>query len=523
MNTTKPPNFVIFLTDDQGYGDLSCMGCTEFETPNLDRLAAEGVRFTEWYSNAPVCSPSRASLLTGRYPGRAGVRGILAGHRGVSGLPPSVPTLASALRDLGYRTAMSGKWHLGVAEPSRPHRHGFDDWFGFLAGCIDYYSHIFYWGMNRGGPGNTPTHDLWDNNREIWRNGEYFTDLVTARAVRQVREAAGDDRPFFLFVAYNAPHYPMHAPARYLDRFPRLAPDRRIMAAMLSAMDDGVGAVVEELERQDLHENTCIFFTSDNGPSRETRNWLDGRQDPYYGGCAGALKGHKSSLYEGGIRMPALMSWPARIPAGRVVDGPAASMDIFPALIFHCRDMQGVGGELRPGIVHRLDRDTSGAMVAAKNEKAMAGLIRQFRSHTVRKEYLALVAGRPVPERGTVERPVGRSPHDRKKMSATAPRGRWAVTHYRVVESFAEASFLRVRIETGRTHQIRVHLAHLGHPVLGDRQYGGKGARAVADVPRQMLHAELLGLDHPCSGIPLLLTAPMPEDMRAVLRELRGE
>ncbi len=144
------PNFIVFLTDDQGYGDLSCMGATDFRTPHLDRLAREGARFTNWYSNSAVCSPARAALLTGRYPGNAGVRSILAGHRYTPGLPASVPTLAAALKPLGYRTCMAGKWHLGVTEPSRPHNHGFDRWFGFLAGCIDYYSHIFYWGMNRG-------------------------------------------------------------------------------------------------------------------------------------------------------------------------------------------------------------------------------------------------------------------------------------------------------------------------------------------------------------------------------------
>lgn len=333
MREKTRPNFVIILTDDQGYGDLSCMGATDFRTPHLDGLAASGVRFTDWYSNSPVCSPSRASLLTGRYPGNAGVRSILAGHRTATGLPSGVPTLAAALRKLGYRTALFGKWHLGMAEVSRPHNHGFDEWFGFLAGCVDYYSHIFYWAMNTGGPANDPVHDLWENGSEVYRNGEYFTHQVTRRAVDYVRRTAGSGEPFFLFLPYNAPHYPMHAPREYLDRFRGLAPDRRIMAAMLSAMDDGVGAVLAELERQGARENTCVFFMSDNGPSRETRNWLDGREDPYYGGTTGRLKGHKFSLYEGGIRVPGIMSWPARVPRGRVVREPAAAMDIFPTFL----------------------------------------------------------------------------------------------------------------------------------------------------------------------------------------------
>jgi arylsulfatase A-like enzyme len=327
------PNIIVFITDDQGYGDLSCMGSTDFRTPHLDRLAASGVRFTNWYSNSPVCSPSRASLLTGRYPGNAGVRSILAGHRTASGLPQRVPSLATALKEQGYRTAMFGKWHLGLAEGSRPGDHGFDEWFGFLAGCVDYYSHIFYWGMNRGGPGNDPTHDLWYNDQEVWENGEYFTELITQKAVRHVRQAAKEQEPFFMYVAYNAPHYPMHAPREYVERFPDLPWDRQIMAAMLSAMDDGVGEICAELERQGMRENTAILFMSDNGPSRETRNWLDGCQDPYYGGTTGKLKGHKFSLYEGGIRVPGILSWPAHIPAGQVLDVPAAAMDAFPTLV----------------------------------------------------------------------------------------------------------------------------------------------------------------------------------------------
>ncbi len=325
------PNFIIFLTDDQGYGDLSCMGATDFRTPNLDQMAAGGVRFTNWYSNSPVCSPSRAALLTGRYPGNAGVRSILAGHRTATGLPTEVPTIANALQDLGYYTAMSGKWHLGLAEGSRPENHGFDDWFGFMAGCIDFYSHIFYWQMNR--DGRAQLHDLWENGIEIYRDGEYFTELITEYTIKYVRRAIEQNKPFFLYVPYNAPHYPMHAPAKYIERFPNLSWDRQIMAAMLSAVDDSVGEILNELERQGILDNTFTYFQSDNGPSREIRNWLDGTPDPYYGGSAGKLKGHKFSLYEGGIRSPGIMSWPDRITAGQVVDQPGAAMDVFPTFL----------------------------------------------------------------------------------------------------------------------------------------------------------------------------------------------
>jgi arylsulfatase A-like enzyme len=332
------PNFIIFFTDDQGYGDLSCMGATDFETPNLDRMASNGARFTDWYSNSPVCSPSRASLLTGRYPGNAGVRSILAGHRTATGLPRSVPTLATALKKEGYQTAMFGKWHLGLAEGSRPEDHGFDEWFGFKAGCIDFYSHIFYWGM--AGGKSDPIHDLWENGKEIYDNGRYFTELITERALEYIRRAVRSDEPFFLYLPYNAPHYPMHAPQKYIDRFPDLPWDRQIMAAMLSAVDDSVGEVLDELERQDIVDNTVTFFMSDNGPSRETRNWMDGTRDPYYGGSAGKLKGHKFSLFEGGIRVPGILTWPEKIEPGQVRSEPCAAMDIFPTFL------KAAGGDL---------------------------------------------------------------------------------------------------------------------------------------------------------------------------------
>ena len=328
---SRRPNFIVFMTDDQGYGDLSCMGTTDFLTPHIDELATGGARFTNWYSNSPVCSPSRASLLTGRYPGNAGVRAILAGHRKATGLTPETPTIAAAVKDLGYQTAMVGKWHLGLDDRCRPNQNGFDYFYGFMAGCIDYYSHIFYWSMADGR--TNPTHDLWENGQELYDNGKYFTEMVTDRAVEKIREMNEAEEPFFLYVAYNAPHYPMHAPKKYIDRFPHLPEDRRIMAAMLSAVDDGVGAITDELKRLGILEDTVVFFQSDNGPSRESRNWMDGRSDPYYGGLPGSLKGHKFSLFEGGIRVPGIFSWPGHIPAGQVIDEPCAAMDVFPTLL----------------------------------------------------------------------------------------------------------------------------------------------------------------------------------------------
>jgi arylsulfatase A-like enzyme len=333
------PNVVLIVSDDQGYGDLSCMGATDFRTPRLDELARAGARFTSFCVNSPVCSPSRASLMTGRYPGYAGVRNILMAHRDTPGLAPDVPTLAEALKDAGYHTGLVGKWHLGAAEGARPADRGFDESFGHLGGAFDFYSHLIWGAANREVVRNGKkgigflVHDLWENGEEVWRDGEYATEMFGERAVQFVRKSARREEPFFLYLAFNAPHHPMHAPNKYKERFPDLKADRQIMAAMISAMDDQIGSVMDELERQGVRDNTIVLFMSDNGPSRQSRNWLDGSIDWYYGGSSGQLTGHKFSLFEGGVRVPAIMSWPSQIPAGQVLDGLALGMDVFPTVM----------------------------------------------------------------------------------------------------------------------------------------------------------------------------------------------
>ncbi|MFE6734918.1 sulfatase-like hydrolase/transferase [Microbacterium sp. NPDC057650] len=319
------PNVVVIYADDLGYGDIGCFGSDDIRTPHLDRLAARGIRMTDWYSNSPVCSPSRAALLTGRHPVHAGVQEILGGKRGTPGLPEQ-PTLASRLQDEGYRTGIFGKWHLGVGEGYRPMDRGFSRHFGFLAGCVDYYSHIFYWGQ-----GLNPVHDLWDDEREVYDNGRYLTEVIAEKAVDFI--ASSGDEPFFCYVPFNAPHYPMHAPAEYVDRFPELPEDRRIMAAMISAMDDGVGRILDALDAAGVAENTIVFFSSDNGPSTESRNWLNGEEIDYQGGSTGGLRGNKGSLFEGGIRVPAIISWPAGLSAGTSWQTPAAMMDLLPTVL----------------------------------------------------------------------------------------------------------------------------------------------------------------------------------------------
>lgn len=211
-------------------------------------------------------------------------------------------------------------------------------------------------------------------------------------------------------------------------------------------------------------------------------------------------------------------------PAGLVVH-PAAGNEtgtLVNALLHHCTDLAGIGGERRPGIIHRLDKDTSGVMVIAKTEAAMNELSRQFKERETEKEYLAIIRGVPPGTHGTVETTIGRHPVHRKKMAANVRNGKRAVSHYETVEAFSDASLVRVKIETGRTHQIRVHMAHIKHPIIGDTVYG-RGRASSIKAGRQMLHAARLSLNHPKSGKPMTFEAPLPADMEALLKQLRSE
>ncbi|MGC8794884.1 MAG: sulfatase-like hydrolase/transferase, partial [Bryobacteraceae bacterium] len=313
------PNFIVFLTDDHGYHDLGCQGAKDLKTPNLDGLAASGARFVNWYSNAPMCAPARAALLTGRYPIRAGV------PQNGPALRPSEITIARALQALGYATGLIGKWHLGSSPETVPNAHGFDYFFGFHSGCIDYYSHRFYWGE----PKVVNYHDLWRNRTEVFEDGQYMTELITREALGFIERNRA--RPFFLYVAYNAPHYPMHAPARYVQRFPELDPERRMYAAMLAAVDDSVGQILGLLDRFGLRNDTMAFFGSDNGATAEPRAGLN--QKPARGGSNRPLRGWKFSLFDGGMHVPAILSWPGRIPAGQVVREVASHFDLFPTIL----------------------------------------------------------------------------------------------------------------------------------------------------------------------------------------------
>jgi len=326
------PNIVIFIADDMGWADYRAAGATDLQTPHLDRLAAGGARCTHWYGGAPVCSASRAALLTGCDPWRVNVPGNIAPLQ-PEGVEPLATPLPAAFRDAGYRTCMSGKWHLGEGPTCNPAALGFDDWFGFLSGCVDFYSHTFYWGAIGSGGKQHPRHDLFDNGREVFRNGQYMTGLIRDRAVAQVRDAAAHDRPFFLYVPFNAPHYPLHAPQPVLQRFAHLPRDRQLMAAMIYAMDQAVGAVLDELDAQGVADHTLVLFTGDHGPSREPRNHEHGRDEPYFGGSTAGLRGAKFDVYEGGIRVPGIVRLPGVVPAGSVIDAPIRHQDVQPTLM----------------------------------------------------------------------------------------------------------------------------------------------------------------------------------------------
>ncbi len=314
----RRPNFIVFLTDDQGCHDLGCLGSSDLKTPHIDRLAATGARFTNWYAAAPVCAPSRASLLTGRYPIRAGVP-----DNGPA-LPGSEKTVAACLKESGYVTGICGKWHLGSTPETGPNARGFDRFFGFHSGCIDYYSHRYYWGE----PKTVNYHDLWSDRTEVFEDGEYSTELFAREAVQFIER--NHQQPFFLYIAFNGVHYPMHAPRRYVDRFQDLSFERGMYAAMLAAVDDGVGAVMKKLSDYNLTENTLVMFTADNGATREKRAGLN-QQIPE-AGHNGILRGYKFSVFDGGMHPPMIMHWPGVIPAGQVIDEVGCHIDILPTL-----------------------------------------------------------------------------------------------------------------------------------------------------------------------------------------------
>jgi arylsulfatase A-like enzyme len=319
----RPPNFLVILSDDQGYHDVGCYG-SEIPTPHTDSIARNGVKFANFYVAGPVCTPSRYGLLTGRYPARSHDQMLEAlMPPSTKGIHPGETTLAEVLRERGYRTALIGKWHLGASRPEfMPTRHGFESFDGFVHGCIDYFD-FSYGGLKS-----------WYRNEELYQPPKgYTTDYLTGQAMHFLRQ--NSQRPFFLYLPYNAPHFGkagydpatkkardvLQAPAEYIARFSHIRDEnRRVYAATVASLDDNIGRLLRTVRELKLEENTVIVFLSDNGGSLP------------YGGSNTPLRGEKADLFEGGIHVPCLMQWKGRLAAGKTLTQVAGGVDLFPTL-----------------------------------------------------------------------------------------------------------------------------------------------------------------------------------------------
>jgi arylsulfatase A-like enzyme len=316
-STTARPNFLIIFTDDHGYGDVSTYGASDVRTPHIDRLAAEGMLFTTMRANCTVCSPSRAALLTGRYADRVGVPGVIRTKPADSWgyFDPQVPTLADVLGDAGYHTALIGKWHLGLGSPNTPNERGFAHFHGFLGDMMDSYTTHRRHGNN-----------YMRRNQEVIEPEGHATDLFSDWAAEYLRgRAKSPDQPFFLFLAYNAPHFPIEPPDEWLAKVKQRAPEmdknRARNVAFVEHLDAGIGRVLAALTDSGLAENTVVVFTADNGGSLPHAQ----NNDPWRGG--------KQDHYDGGLRVPFMLRWPAGVQAGSRSDYAGLVFDLFPTFV----------------------------------------------------------------------------------------------------------------------------------------------------------------------------------------------
>jgi len=338
-NAADKPNVLILFTDDQGTLDVNCYGAKDLHTPNMDKLAQTGVRFTQAYAHT-VCCPSRAALLTGRHPNRGGVQSWLQGDRNgsdrrLANMNASEVTLAELFKEGGYKTALFGKWHLGAKKGHGPLDQGFDHHFGHLSGFIENYRHHFMHGKGY--------HDLYNDNQEIWRRGKYFPDMMVDHAVQYIKD--NHDSPFFMMVAFNLPHYPEQPTGKFKDAFPELDMPRQSYARVVATVDSLIGRILKQLDESDMRDDTIIIFSSDNGHSEEDNKGVtvedhsSGYPLGYYylahggGGYTGKWIGHKGNYFEGGVRIPAIISYPRRLPQGAVRDQVVTVMDWMPTLI----------------------------------------------------------------------------------------------------------------------------------------------------------------------------------------------
>lgn len=317
IRSAARPNIIIFFADDLGYGDIGSYGCRDVATPHIDSIAHNGVRFTDGYVSAPQCSPSRAGLLTGRYQQRFGHEYNFVEHEADKGLPLTERTFADYVQQAGYRTGLIGKWHMGWGDPFAPNKRGFRHFVGFRGG-----GHMYDGPLDAGQNWNSYTSFLMQNEQPIADSQllqkNYLTTFLGDQAVNFIKD--NRRHPFCLYLAFNAPHTPLQAPSSYLERMAHIPdPERRTYAAMIAAMDDAIGAVLARLREYGIEENTLVFFLSDNGAANRPGS---GKGDN------GALRGAKGSLFEGGIRVPFMLQWPGRIPAGQINNHPVISLDI---------------------------------------------------------------------------------------------------------------------------------------------------------------------------------------------------
>lgn len=309
------PNIILIMADDLGYGGIGCFGEPNIETPHLDSLAEDGIKFTDFHANAPVCTPTRAALLTGNYQQRAGMEGVIyvRGETREVGLDTAQLTIAELLKPQGYATGIMGKWHLGYREEFNPVQQGFDEFYGYVSGNVDYHSHY----------DNAGYYDWWHNLDSIQEEG-YSTDLITQHSVDFINQHR--EKPFFLYVPHEAPHVPFQGRDDPAYRFPGteftyygpVEDQQRAYREMVEAMDDGVGAIMEALRNNGLEENTLVIFVSDNGGEAFGNN--------------GGLNGQKGNLWEGGQRVPAIVYWKGHIAPGES-SATLVTMDLLPTIL----------------------------------------------------------------------------------------------------------------------------------------------------------------------------------------------
>jgi arylsulfatase A-like enzyme len=325
---TTPPNVLLIFVDDLGYCDTELYGCDTVPTPNINRLANEGMLFTDGYVSSPVCSPSRAGLLTGRHQQRFGHEFLPGtGPDSSSGLPVGEVTLADAMRDAGYVTGMVGKWHLGVQKQFHPTNRGFDEFFGMTTWGADYVDPTRDDVKAIRRPGRPVPTGNWDRGIDTVQRGttpvaedEYLTEAFTREAIAFINKHK--ERPFFLYLPHLAVHGPLQVTQEYYDRFPHIKDESsRIYAAMTSALDDGVGEVLDALEQNGLDDNTLVIFTSDNGAG--VADYCS--NEP--------LRLGKQTMFEGGVRVPFAIKWPGKIPKGTTYEHPISTLDIFPTVL----------------------------------------------------------------------------------------------------------------------------------------------------------------------------------------------